>query len=183
MALVPPRPIFVSALVALAIPTLACRERGAPAPANREPATAPAPVEAAPASPPADPEPAAPEPQRIGADGGVEVRFGLALAGNGDVVDPVLSFAAGDPVCVSVQRLGAPASSLDLAWFDDDGNELGRASAEFAGTPPRAALCLPGAPSLARRTYRLDLTLDGAETDSAQFTIGDLRQSASPGGA
>lgn len=181
--MVPPRPILVPALVALAIFSLACRERTAtPAPASTEPA-APA-AEAAPATPPADPVPAEPEPERLGADGGFEVRFGLALAADGDVVDPVLSFAAGDPVCVSVLRLeSAPASSVELAWFDDDGNELGSSSADFGGSPPRAGLCLPGAANLARRTYRLDVAVDGGEVDSVQFTIGDMRQSASSGGA
>jgi hypothetical protein len=182
--MVPPRPIRVLALVALAISTLACRDRTGPPPAARAEPAAPAAVEAQPRTPPADPQPAAPDPDRLGADGGYEVRFGLALAADGAVVDPVLSFASGDPVCVSVlPGEGVRASRVELAWFDDDGNELGRSSVDFGGSPPRAGLCLPGAANLARRTYRLDLTVDGGQADSAQFTIGDLRQSASSGGA
>jgi hypothetical protein len=176
----PSRPISVLSLVALVLSSVGCRERGA-APESAVPAAA---VESAPAAnavPPADPEPVPPEPETV-AEGGVEVRFGLGVSGDGEIVDPVLSFAAGDPVCVSVHRVdGAAAAALEVAWFDDDGRELGRAEAPFQGA--RSGLCLPLAERLALRTYRLDLSIDGVEVDSAQFTVGDLRQRSTGGGA
>lgn len=178
----PSRPASILTLVALALSSVGCRERtAAPAPEGAAPAAAVESAAAEPATPPADPEPVPPEPETLG-EGGVEVLFGLGVSGDGEIVDPVLSFAAGDPVCVSVRRVdGAAAANLEVAWFDDDGAELGRAEASFAGS--RAGLCLPQAERLALRTYRLDLRIDGVEIDSAQFTIGDLRQRSTGGGA
>jgi len=178
----PLRPASVLTLAALTLASVACRERAAaPAPENAAPPAADEAAAAEPAEPPADPEPSPPEPERV-AGGEVEVLFGLGVSADGEIVDPVLSFAAGDPVCVSVRRLdGAEAATLEVAWFDDDGRELGRAEAPFRGS--RAGLCLPQAGKLALRTYRLDLLIDGVEIDSAQFTVGDLRQRSTGGGA
>jgi hypothetical protein len=178
----PSRPVWGLALVALTLSSVGCRERtAAPARESAAPTAAVEPTAAEPAVPPSDPEPVSPEPETVG-EGGVEVLFGLGVGGDGEIVDPVLSFAAGDPVCVSVRRVdGAAAATLEVAWFDDDGDELGRAEAPFRGS--RAGLCLPQTGRLALRTYRLDLRIDGVEIDSAQFTVGDLRQRSTGGGA
>jgi hypothetical protein len=178
----PSRPASILTLVALTLSSVGCRERTAdPAPEGATPAAAIETAPAGPAVPPPDPEPIPPEPESVG-EGGLEVLFGLGVNGDGEIVDPVLSFAAGDPVCVSVRRIdGVAATTLEVAWFDDDGAELGRAEAPFRGS--RAGLCLPRAERLALRTYRLDLRIDGVEIDSAQFTVGDLRQRSSGSGA
>jgi hypothetical protein len=176
------RPASVLTLVALTLSSVGCRERAAaPAPESAAPPAASEAAAAAPAAAPTDPEPTPPEPERVGG-GEVEVLFGLGVGADGEIVDPVLSFAAGDPVCVSVRRVdGAAATRLEVAWFDDDGRELGRAEAPFRGS--RAGLCLPQAGTLALRTYGLDLRIDGVEIDRAQFTVGDLRQRSTGGGA
>jgi hypothetical protein len=166
-------------LALLALVALACGRREAPpAPATGAPPPAPA----AEAPPPAS----GPRPIEVASDEGAacDVRFGLALKPGGGVETPVLSFAAGDPVCVALALpSGARARNLSLRWEDVEGRPAGEASVAVAGDPPRAALCLPGAEKLPRGTYSLDVTADGRALASSSFVIADIRQSERVGGA
>jgi len=171
-----PRAVVLTIGMTLA---LACGEDArTPAP-PAPPAPAAPPAEATP-PPETGPVPVADAPVR---EGEIDVRFGLDLAADGTLLTPVLSFGAGDPVCLSVRLpAGSAGSSLGLRWFDVADAELGQATAALAGSPPRAALRLPGSERLGAGTYRIELTADGRPLGEASFSISDLRQTeSSPG--
>jgi len=170
-------------LAVLALLALACG-RGDDA-GRRAASGAPAPPPAA--TPEASPPPpSGPAPVTIEAEAGApfDLRFGLALAPDGRVVTPVLSYAAGDAVCLSLALPpGSSATRLSLRWLDVEDRPAGATSAAVAGDPPRAALCLPGAEKLARGTYTLEVAADGRALGSGTFAITDLRQTERAGGA
>jgi hypothetical protein len=171
------RPSRAGLLAAGAALVLAC---GGSEPAQRSPEIAAAPAQ------PADPPVAGPEPVLIepAAAGEIDVRFGLGLAADGAVTTPVLSFGAGDPICLSITLpAGGAGSTLALRWFDLSGALVGETTAALTGAPPRAALCLPGGERLPRGDYRIELEVDGRESGEATFSISDLRQSERAGGA
>ena len=172
-------------LVAGAALALACggAERRPPAgqaPAP-EPVTAAVPVPETAPPPVMEPVPIVVEPA---APGELDVRFGLGLAGDGSITTPVLSFGAGDAVCLSVTLPpGVAGTTLGLRWFDLSGVQVGETTAALGGAPLRAALRLPGGERLERGDYRIELTVDGRAVGEANFSITDLRQSERVGGA
>jgi hypothetical protein len=156
---------------------LAC---GGGGPAQRDPDSAAAPDEGA-AAPAAEPERVLIEPA---AEGEIDVRFGLGLAADGAITTPVLSFGAGDPICLSITLpTGGAGSTLALRWFDVSGALVGETTAALTGARPRAALRLPGGERLPRGDYRIELEVDGRESGEATFSISDLRQTERAGGA
>jgi hypothetical protein len=169
----------------LAALALACggaerRPRAGQAPAP-EPATAPVPAPETAPPPATEPEPIAVEPA---APGELDVRFGLGLAADGSITTPVLSFGAGDPVCLSITLPPDVAgTTLVLRWFDVSGALVGETTAALGGAPPRAALRLPGGERLERGDYRIELSVDGRVVGEASFPVSDLRQSERVGGA
>lgn len=154
----------------------ACRKAPEPAaapPAGGSEATAPEPAEAAP--------PVEPEPESLGASG-AEIRFGLALAPDGSVLQPILTFGRGDRVCFSVAMpADTPPGRMTARWYDVEGQQLGEVSGALAGSPPRVGLCLPGEPRLALGPYQLELELGGKAAGEASFTVSDVRESVARG--
>ncbi|HSM15163.1 MAG TPA: hypothetical protein VLA66_13930 [Thermoanaerobaculia bacterium] len=170
--------------IALALVTgAACRRAPEPvAPAeSAEPAPAASAEVAAelPAEPPADPgeEPIAIEPGRDEASG-LELSFGLALTGAGELRDPVLSFGRGDRVCL-VAKLPAAAAgeALRVRWHDALGTPRGEERATLTGSPPAAALCLAGSDTLTLGNYSVELEVDGRPVGDGAFTVADARES------
>ena len=95
----------------------------------------------------------------------------------------MLSFAPGDPVCVSIALPeGASGTRAEASWFGPDDAKLGRAAADLSGSPPRAAWCLPGAERLALGSYRLELAVDGSPRSTLQISVTDAREPARHGG-
>jgi hypothetical protein len=130
------------------------------------------------------PEPAA-EPVAAVADpgSGFTVELGLRLGAGQRAEGTVLSFAPGDPVCVSVTAPAASASGsadrASAAWYSSHegrDTELGRVEGEFSGSPGRVGWCLPGAERLALGSYRLDVAVDGQEAASTQITVTEARE-------
>ena len=160
----------------------ACRKAPEPGASPRSAAPAGATEAVAPSEETAPPAhaapPAEPEPETLGTAGG-EIRFGLALAPDGSVLQPVSSFGRGDRVCFSVSMPSdTPAGRVSARWYDVEGRELGEVSGSLAGSPPRAGLCLPEQPRLALGPYQVELQLDGQSAGEASFTVTDVRESA-----
>lgn len=126
------------------------------------------------------PEPA-PEPVAPVADpgSGFTVELGMRLGAGQRAEETVLSFAPGDPVCVSVTAPGGSAGRASAAWYsshEGHDTELGRVEGAFAGSPARVGWCLPGAERLALGSYRLDVVVDGQEAATTQITVTEARE-------
>ena len=162
--------------VAVVSVVAACQRAADTAPS---PGASPAAEASAPAAEPA------PQPIEPAADpeSGAVVELGLRAGPDRKVADPMLSFAPGDPVCVSIALpQGASGARAEASWFDANDAELGRAGAALEGSPPRAAWCLPGAERLATGSYRLELAVDGTPRSSLQISVTDAREPARHGG-
>lgn len=111
---------------------------------------------------------------------GVTVEMGLRLGAGQRAEETVLSFAPGDPVCVSVTLPeGRSGGQAAVAWYsshEGHDTELGRVEGAFAGSPARVGWCLPGGESLALGSYRLEIAVDGQEAASSQITITEARE-------
>jgi hypothetical protein len=157
----------------------ACRK--APQPAAAAPSGAPEATAAAPPEAAAPATPAEPEPESLG-EAGAEIRFGLALAADGSVEQPVLTFGRDDRVCFSVSMpADSPGGQLTARWYDVEGRQLGEVAGSLAGSPPHAGLCLPEAARLALGPYQLELEVDGQAAGEASFTVAGARELAARG--
>lgn len=162
----------------------ACRRAPEPPPPGPQVATeAPAASEPSPAPPPEAPGEAIPiEPTRDEATG-VELAWGLAVSGPGELRDPVLTFGRGDRVCLAAKVPSAAAGeALLVRWYDAVGAVRGEQSATLAGAPPSAALCLDGSEALRLGSYSLELEVGGRPAGGGAFTVADAREMPSRSG-
>jgi len=176
-------PLATVALGALVAVGAGCRAEPSAVSKSAQPAAEEEPAEL-PAEPPPGGEEAVVETQpEVDAASGLEVRFGLRAGSDGGVVDPVLSFAHGDRVCVGASLAGASGERLGLRWFDAAGEEQGSQTLALAGEPARGAVCLPGSERLGLGSYSVEFELSGETIGDAVFAVADSRELSRGGGA
>ncbi len=118
------------------------------------------------------------EPVVLG-EGEVDAQFGVELAGDGSIAQPLESFAVGDPVCVAVTLPeGTTGGPLRATLVDLDGQPIASFEAVLGGQPPRASGCFAELGTLERTSHQVRFEVGGQPVGEASFLVSSGREPA-----